>query len=307
MTGGQQPITVFLSYSWDSEEHRRWATALARALEQEPDLQVTFDQFDLWAGRDLTHFMDQALNSDRIVVVSTPNYVAKAAARTGGVGYESSIISAALARNCATDKFIPLLREGTELPRFLSSKVYIDFREPTRFDVALPTLLAAIRRQPSVPRPAKRHSIDNVADAAQQPVGWVVLPAQLQLRLDWDTSGGGVIVVSNDSRDTIRKVELGVRFGPIQNMVDILGDIPPGQERRRQLLDINRPIDREPIAKHIRLLRAGRAGINMKDQFLLGYRETDRIIRATVFHVFYDPSTKSVIVRTAPSSEWDLA
>jgi hypothetical protein len=150
---------VFISYSWDSDAHKAWVTRLADALDAEPDLKVAFDQYDLWGGVDLTHFMERGLGCDRIIVVCTPVYVARAAGRQGGVGAEYSVITAELANHQLIDKFIPVVRDGRERPLFLRSKTYVDFNEPRPFNIALQELFAALRQEPAAKRPPKRPRI----------------------------------------------------------------------------------------------------------------------------------------------------
>jgi hypothetical protein len=160
--------SVFVSYSWDSKDHKEWVLRLAAALQREPDVEVTLDQYDLWAGKDFTHFMERGLKCERIVVVSTPEYVRKSEERTGGVGYECSLITADLADDMIQDKFIPVLRNGNVLPSFLGAKLRLDFRDPRDFETELSRLLAAIRRQPESLRPAKREASDQPATPARE-------------------------------------------------------------------------------------------------------------------------------------------
>jgi len=149
-----EPSTVFISYARD--EHAAWVTRLADELERLPEFHVVFDQYDLHGGKDLTHFMDRGLRSDRIVVIVTPDYVRKATERLGGVGYESSVISAELLEDQLADRFVPALRAGENRPNFLKSKVYVDFRNDRTFDLALSELIAALRRIPLARRPDKQ-------------------------------------------------------------------------------------------------------------------------------------------------------
>lgn len=148
-------LSVFISYARESERHLAWVTKLADALDALPDMHVVFDQYDLHAGKDLTHFMDRGLACDRIVVVTTPNYVGKSAARSGGVGYESSVISAELLENQLTERFVPALRSGDNRPAFLKSKLYVDFRADARFQSAVEELAKALRGLAPARRPAK--------------------------------------------------------------------------------------------------------------------------------------------------------
>ena len=117
---------------------------------------MTFDQFDLWAGKDLTHFMERALECERVVVVSTPPYVGKSRERVGGVGYECSLITGDLVKDMKQDTFIPVLRAGEDVPAFLGSKLRLDFRDDGRFEDSMQRLIAAIRREPEARRPEKR-------------------------------------------------------------------------------------------------------------------------------------------------------
>ena len=40
-------ISIFISYSWDSEEHKEWTLHLANRLEEFREVHVTLDQYDL--------------------------------------------------------------------------------------------------------------------------------------------------------------------------------------------------------------------------------------------------------------------
>lgn len=149
-------LSVFISYAQESEEHRAWVTQLANVLDALPDIHVVFDQYDLHAGKDLFHFIDRGLGCDRIVVVATPEYIRKAAARDGGVGYESSVISAELLENQLADRFVPALRSGDDRPLFLKSKVFVDFRDDARFAQAVRELTDALHGLAPVRRPNKK-------------------------------------------------------------------------------------------------------------------------------------------------------
>jgi hypothetical protein len=149
-------IEVFLSYSRDGDSHRGWVGNLADLLEAEPDLHVFLDEYDLYGGKDLAHFMERCRACERVVVVVTSKFVERANQRKGGVGYESSLAAAELLSDQLTDKFIPVLREGSEILAFVGSKTFIDFRVDAGFETAFVKLLRAIRRQPSRERPPKR-------------------------------------------------------------------------------------------------------------------------------------------------------
>ncbi|WP_205915284.1 toll/interleukin-1 receptor domain-containing protein, partial [Prescottella equi] len=61
-----------------------WVQQLAARLVRD-GVDVTLDQWDLKAGLNLNLFMESGLTeSDRVLVVSSSNYVTKANGRTGG-------------------------------------------------------------------------------------------------------------------------------------------------------------------------------------------------------------------------------
>jgi len=54
------PPKVFISYSWDSDEHKAWILNLAKQLLAN-GVDVTLDQFELSLGKNLSHFMERAV------------------------------------------------------------------------------------------------------------------------------------------------------------------------------------------------------------------------------------------------------
>ncbi len=147
---------VFVSYSHDSKEHKDWVRNLCTKLRKN-GVDVTLDQWDLRPGMDRTVFMEGLRSSDRVLIVCTDNYVKKANNRQGGVGYEEIIITSELAQNLKTDKFIPIIREGSDeanTPTFLGTRVYSDFRDDNQFDVEFDNLLREIFDIPVNPKPS---------------------------------------------------------------------------------------------------------------------------------------------------------
>src|SRR5258706_11463158 len=102
---------AFLSYSHDSDAHKQWVLKLATDL-MSNGVETTLDQWELRAGQDTVAFMLQGIaESDRVLMVCTAKYVAKAEKRSGGVGFEGLIITGELGQNIDTRKFVPLLRD----------------------------------------------------------------------------------------------------------------------------------------------------------------------------------------------------
>lgn len=120
--------SVFVSYSHDDLDHKRWVLALATRL-RKSGIDVTLDQWDLDAGDDLGSFMTNNLaNADRVLMICTPNYVEKANEGKGGVGVERMILTAEYLSNIDSNKVIPVIKKhGAEpVPAFFSTKLKIN-------------------------------------------------------------------------------------------------------------------------------------------------------------------------------------
>jgi hypothetical protein len=150
--------TAFVSYSWDSVEHKDWVLRLAERLCQEGGVRVCLDRWHLGPGGDRTHFMEKSIRSaDFVLVVCTPLYAAKANRRVGGVGYEAMIITGHLAQRITQDKFIPILRAGSwddsSVPIWMGSKIGVDFRGSPYDEKEFELLLRALHRDSLKPPP----------------------------------------------------------------------------------------------------------------------------------------------------------
>lgn len=148
---------AFISYSWDSEAHKNWVLKLANDLISS-GIDVILDQYDLTLGKNLTHFMERSVTqSDKIILVLTENYKLKADNRTGGVGYEYSMINEELYRNQAQNKkFIPVLRAGNveaSIPRFVKSFIWLDMTDDFSYQKNLENLVREIHNTPKFIKP----------------------------------------------------------------------------------------------------------------------------------------------------------
>lgn len=148
--------SVFISYSWDNDEHKAWVLSLAEKLAQNY-IYVYLDRYDLTAGKDMTHFMENAVSKSRhVLIILTPNYKLKAEKRKGGVGYETSIITAEIFKSTLSDKFIPILKNGTaetSVPTFLGTKINIDMTNDSIFKESFEQLVRTIHHEPLISRP----------------------------------------------------------------------------------------------------------------------------------------------------------
>lgn len=147
---------VFISYSHESPEHKRWISELAARLRHN-GIDAILDQWDLGLGDDITRFMERGIvDADRVLVICTDQYVKKANADEGGVGYERMIVNAELVRNLGTDKFIPIIRQASgkeKTPTFLGTRVYADFTNDNQFDTECEKLIRELHEMPIVEKP----------------------------------------------------------------------------------------------------------------------------------------------------------
>ena len=145
---------ALLSYSWDGEEHNTWVLEFAERL-QGDGIQILLDHWHLQPGDDRLHFMEQGVStSDFVIVVCTPSYAEKANRRQGGVGYESMVITGELAQHMLTNKFIPVLRNGSwanSLPAYLQSRIGVDLSGDPYSSAQYEQLLRVLHGEPIQP------------------------------------------------------------------------------------------------------------------------------------------------------------
>ena len=119
---------AFISYSHDSQDHKKWVLDLATRLRNN-GIDAILDQWDLKPGDDLPRFMEQGLiAADCVLMICTDKYVEKANAGAGGVGYEKMIVTADLLKTIDSNKVIPLIRQvgaTTFRPSFVQNYFWI--------------------------------------------------------------------------------------------------------------------------------------------------------------------------------------
>lgn len=127
-------ITVFVSYSWDSESHKERIRRFVEYLRRH-QIKVIFDG-DARLGEFLPDFMEKGVSSsDYVLMCCTPTYKRKADGRLkreiSGVAYENTMITAEVYSRNNQCKFIPILFEGTwesSTPCWAAGKLGIDLR-----------------------------------------------------------------------------------------------------------------------------------------------------------------------------------
>lgn len=139
---------VFISYSWEDDEHKQWVRSLADNLIKQ-GIDANLDQYDLSLGDRLPQFMEQSVtNADYVLIICTPTYKEKSDTRKGGVGYEGHIISGELFAKGNERKFIPVIRKGNvsdALPICLAGKLAIDLKDGLHYDTNFEDLITTLK------------------------------------------------------------------------------------------------------------------------------------------------------------------
>lgn len=161
---------VFISYSWDSEEHGRRVEGLVKLLKKS-GVQVVWDR-DMALGRRIPSFMEESLQTcDQALFICTPRYKSKADERDGGVGYETNVITGDVFRNHNDMKYIPVLFEGdwdSALPVWASGKLGADLRQESMREYE--KLLDALGgREEAVSPPARREVPEDEPEEEPEP------------------------------------------------------------------------------------------------------------------------------------------
>jgi len=130
---------VFISYSWDSEQHKDWVSALTTELRR-----VGIDaEIDRHITQKETVNLDRMMiekirDADFTIIVLTENYAQKAEDFSGGVGYETNLLIKYITGNL--NKIIPILRgnnRNASIPFYLQGVNYVDFSNDIEFETAI--------------------------------------------------------------------------------------------------------------------------------------------------------------------------
>ena len=101
---------VFVSYAWDSNEHKQWVAKLATNL-REHGVDAILDQWDVRLGDDLSFFMDHGLTKSHLVIcVCSDKYIEKADGGSGGAGYEKRILASEMLNDEDKCFIIPIIK-----------------------------------------------------------------------------------------------------------------------------------------------------------------------------------------------------
>jgi hypothetical protein len=148
MTESYQPAKVFISYSWDDDNHREWVRKFATRL-REDGIETILDRWHVVPGEQIPEFMERAVReSDFVLCICTPKYKDKSDQRGGGVGYEGDVMTSEVFINRNQRKFIPILRKGEwrhSAPSWFGGKYFIDLSSDPYSEKNYNDLLATLR------------------------------------------------------------------------------------------------------------------------------------------------------------------
>ncbi|WP_263357715.1 toll/interleukin-1 receptor domain-containing protein [Acidicapsa ligni] len=148
---------VFISYSYDSNEHKLWVREFAAKLRANR-VDVILDHWHLKMGMDATKFMtDSVAKSDFVLVVCTPEYVDRSYRKKGGVRFENAIIAAEFVDDMDTERFIPVLRLGgwdvNSVPRWIKTRQGADLTANPYDETQFMNLVATLHGENPAPPP----------------------------------------------------------------------------------------------------------------------------------------------------------
>ncbi len=148
---------VFISYSWDSEDHKSWVRKFSDDLRTKYAVNTLLDQYNR-GGYDLIQFMSKGIEiADRVILIGTPIYKEKSEKYDGGAKYEDQLISAELYHKMGSSKFIPVLRMGkfdTSFKSLIETRTGFDMREESQYEMNLHRIAAELWNSPLNVAPA---------------------------------------------------------------------------------------------------------------------------------------------------------
>lgn len=177
-------------------------------------MDVLLDVWDTRLGSGLAFFMESGITSaDRVIVVCSDQYVAKANAPLGGVGYEKKMLTPRLMDDLGSELVIPVIRNRTsspKMPTFLGSAKYLDFAEDGSYEEKYSELIHDIhgRQIQAVPplgqNPFNFMQQGEVSNALRNDAGRYVSPAFAgTVRFDYTNNSGNYVIGAGEMAFTV--------------------------------------------------------------------------------------------------------
>lgn len=159
---------IFISYSYDNEEHEEWVLNLSTKIEEYEEFHVTLDKYDLSYFHEKNLFMEKAVSeSDIIVIIASDKYVEKANDRQGGVGIETSMTVAKHFKQIeetGKSNIIAIYKSNRkqELPSYLNgARLRLNF-DSSSFESKFDELIKALSGEPLINRPKKTRTLSTI-------------------------------------------------------------------------------------------------------------------------------------------------
>lgn len=149
---------VFISYSWDNQNHNMWVLRLAATLLNN-GIDTNMDVIEI--EKSTVNLNSMMLNnikkSDYVLVIMTENYANKADNEIGGVGFETKYLVNCLIKN--PNKIIPILKENTDkaIPQYLEGIYYYDLSDKNTVKKNLKKLIYKIYGKNNIEMPKLGH------------------------------------------------------------------------------------------------------------------------------------------------------
>lgn len=172
--------TAFVSYSWDSKEHKNWVLSLVSKL-FENRVETSIDVFETQTGTvNLNNMMIKNIkDKDYTIIVLTEEYAKKADNLQGGVGFETNMLIPFIMDNL--QKIIPIVHtkgdKSKAIPFYLKGVHYIDFSDDEQFEEAFNELLHRIYKVDLIEKPKlgtrpnlKPKKIENITSKSSLPI-----------------------------------------------------------------------------------------------------------------------------------------
>ncbi len=221
---------VFISYSWDNQAHKDWVRKLADKLRTN-GVDAILDQYEVQSGDNVTHFMERAVtDTDKVLLILTENYKAKADGRGGGVGYEYSMINAEWYKNqTGNNKFIPIVRGKNAdkcKPVFVSSVIYIDMSDDVLYEEKFNELLHRVYDQAILKKPelGEQPDFTQIETPTSTPTPHISTEQRIQEARKAQTQEKERRQQANQLRDLIAKGKTDTAIQQLRDLADQLDD-----------------------------------------------------------------------------------
>lgn len=158
---------VFISYSHDSDDHKKWVKKFADDLEKFGGFEILLDQ-NLPEGYPLNIFMQKGIViADKVLVIGTPKYKEKSQSGQGAA-FEGSIISTNLMQNIESCKYYPILRSGTfetSFPEYLQGRKGVDLRDNSDYSNKVQEIVNSLSNEKPLPKALSGKPIDSMSNS----------------------------------------------------------------------------------------------------------------------------------------------